>query len=96
MKYNLGADIEAREFTLHDAEHYADIEAWSNGSVKGTKLKPRLRVLETNASTSDNGVDIAYVGDYIVKLGNKSVVFSAKLFHATFKVADDSTGKNNK
>jgi hypothetical protein len=61
-------EVEARQFTLELAEEMSSIEAWSNGSVRNTRLPAAARQLKFTDKSGE--YYYANVGDWIIKHEN--------------------------
>ena len=88
LKFNsLEFNLQARRFELSDAERPTDFEAWCNGSLKGTKLQPYMRIMEVYCGDHEGR---ASVGDYVLKLTNKHyIVINEAMLKKYFEVVYD-------
>jgi hypothetical protein len=66
--------VEARQFTIHDAEYPLDIQEWCNGKVRGTLLPATERCLQIDTLEGEMECN---VGDWIIK-GVKGEFYSCK------------------
>lgn len=72
--------IEVHQLTIYNQE---ELEAWCNGSIKGTKLPVEQREIEIQTLEGDHR---AKVGDFIIK-GIKGEFYPCKsdIFQATYE-----------
>ena len=78
--------VEARQFTLADAENPASIEAWCNGRVRGTRLPPRSRIIQIDTL---EGEVSGSIGDWIIKgVRGEFYPCRADIFSETYEDAD--------
>jgi hypothetical protein len=75
--------VEARQFTLHDAEHPESLETWCNGRVRGTKLPASERIIQIDTL---EGEMEGKIGDWIIR-GVKGEFYPCKpdIFAATYE-----------
>lgn len=75
--------IQARQFTLEDAQNPASIEAWCNGRVRGTRLPAEQRIIQID--TLEGEVE-GRIGDWIIK-GVKGEFYPCKpdIFDMTYE-----------
>ena len=84
MKYiAIPIEVDAVQFTLEEAEAINPIQEWSGGSVRGTFLDAKDRVVQFQTLS---GEVEAEVGDWIVKYPNgETFVYTPKSFKSTYR-----------
>lgn len=79
--------VEARQFTLADAENPTLIEKWCNGRVRGTRLPANKRFIQIDTL---EGEMEGRVGDWIIR-GIKGEFYPCKadIFNMTYEAVHD-------
>lgn len=75
--------LEARQFTLADAEHPEALTEWCNGRVRGTRLPAAERIIQIDTL---EGEMAGSIGDWIIK-GVKGEFYPCKpdIFAMTYE-----------